>query len=541
MIGAEALAAQRDSILGGRYPQLQPLLQELIQLRAQMARKTLDGPGPEGVDAHREMLARWGAQKERLETHLTSQIPEMNLERQLRAADRRSVAAALPEASALVEFIRFNVFDFRAIVSRGDSAWRPAHYLAFILHAAKPDDVDLINLGEAEPIDRMVGAFRASITGGDRNLIFVAPPAASQTSDGSDLRTAVFDRLLPALATCTRLFLAPDGDLNRLPFDAMPLDNGRRIIDEYRISYVSVGRDVLRFAANENRPAKEPMVVADPEFDLTPLAHQIKEAAPLGTDLAAQPTSGDVLVLQKMPATVGSQRSEVAHLSRDFDFAAFHFPRLPGTRAEGEEIAALLGVQPHLGASALEAQLKALHSPRVLHIATHGFFLPNQGVDLKKSLLSIGQGPWGRFSPANLENPLLRSGLALAGANTWLQGQPMLEEAEDGLLTAEDVTGLDLLDTDLVVLSACETGLGDVHAGEGVFGLRRAFALAGAKTLVMSLWKVPDQYTKDLMVDFYKRFLIGRGSAEALREAQLMMKARHASPMYWGAFICQGR
>ena len=161
-----------------------------------------------------------------------------------------------------------------------------------------------------------------------------------------------------------------------------------------------------------------------------------------------------------MPATVGSQRSEVAHLSRDFDFAAFHFPRLPGTRAEGEEIAALLGVQPHLGASALEAQLKALHSPRVLHIATHGFFLPNQGVDLKKSLLSIGQGPWGRFSPANLENPLLRSGFTLAGANTWLQGQPMLEEAEDGLLTAEDVTGLDLLDTDLVVLSALRNWLG---------------------------------------------------------------------------------
>jgi CHAT domain-containing protein len=138
------------------------------------------------------------------------------------------------------------------------------------------------------------------------------------------------------------------------------------------------------------------------------------------------------------------------------------------------------------------------------------------------------------------ENPLLRSGLALAGANTWLQRGSLSAEAEDGLLTAEDVTGLDLLDTQLVVLSACETGLGEVRVGEGVFGLRRAFVVAGAKTLVMSLWKVPDEQTHQLMVDFYQRVLSGQGVADALREAQLAMKARYADPYYWGAFICQG-
>ena len=107
-------------------------------------------------------------------------------------------------------------------------------------------------------------------------------------------------------------------------------------------------------------------------------------------------------------------------------------------------------------------------------------------------------------------------------------------------MTAEDVTGLDLLDTDLVVLSACETGLGQVFVGEGVFGLRRAFVLAGAKTLVMSLWKVPDQQTQELMVDFYNRILQGEGWAEALRAAQLALKERYLHPRYWGAFICQG-
>ena len=99
---------------------------------------------------------------------------------------------------------------------------------------------------------------------------------------------------------------------------------------------------------------------------------------------------------------------------------------------------------------------------------------------------------------------------------------------------------MDLLDTELVVLSACNTGLGEIRTGEGVFGLRRAFVLAGAKTLVMSLWKVPDEQTQELMIDFYRRLTTGEGRAEALRHAQLAMKARHPDPYYWGAFICQG-
>ena len=140
----------------------------------------------------------------------------------------------------------------------------------------------------------------------------------------------------------------------------------------------------------------------------------------------------------------------------------------------------------------------------------------------------------------HLENPLLRSGLALAGANTWNRGETLPPEAEDGLLTAEDVSGMDLLDTELVVLSACDTGLGEVQVGEGVFGLRRTFMLAGARTLVMSLWKVPDQQTQELMADFYRLLLSGHPRAEALREAQLALKAKYPHPRFWGAFICQG-
>src|SRR5262249_6428488 len=131
-------------------------------------------------------------------------------------------------------------------------------------------------------------------------------------------------------------------------------------------------------------------------------------------------------------------------------------------------------------------------------------------------------------------------GVALAGGNAFLRGGAPPEGAEDGLLTAADVAGMDLLGTELVVLSACETGLGQVHASEGVFGLRRAFVVAGAKTLVMSLWKVPDEQTQELMIDFYRRLLAGVPRAEALRQAQLQLKRRYPDPYYWGAFICQG-
>src|SRR5262249_18505255 len=157
----------------------------------------------------------------------------------------------------------------------------------------------------------------------------------------------------------------------------------------------------------------------------------------------------------------------------------------------------------------LEGRLKAeCRSPRILHLATHGFFLPDQSPDLRDTSPRLGIGPIGfpgeepgagRLSGPMMEDPMLRSGLALAGANTWLRAGNFPEEAEDGLLTAEDVTGLDLLDTELVVLSACQTGLGYVHVGEGVIGLRRAFMLAGARTLVMSLWKVRIRHTDPIL------------------------------------------
>ena len=236
----------------------------------------------------------------------------------------------------------------------------------------------------------------------------------------------------------------------------------------------------------------------------------------------------------------------IERLSRDFNRSQYHFGRLPGTRMEGERIAALLGVQAWLDTAALEGRLKqTCRSPRILHLATHGFFLQDQPHDPNQHSRDLGlprgaAGGPGRLSGPLPENPLLRSGLALAGANTWLRGGSPPADAEDGLLTAEDVSGLDLLDTELAVLSACQTGLGDVQSGEGVFGLQRAFILAGAKTVVMSLWEVPDDATRALMEDFYRRLTNGEPRAAALEAAQQDLRRTHPEPYFWGAFVCLG-
>jgi CHAT domain-containing protein/tetratricopeptide (TPR) repeat protein len=525
-IGAEALAIQRDALLSGDYPALEQRLRELSALRMKIARATMEGLGRRDKAVRwRRLLDRWTARREELEAELARHIPEINVGRKLRAADRRAVVFALPEDGALVEFVRFHVFDFFAVPARGEDTWRPPCYLAFVVRANEPDDVQMVDLGPAELIDRLIADFRALIandpdgrTGRDMVKRWTEPAAGVPGNAGESLREAVFDRLVPALGGRGRLLIAPDGDLTRLPFEVLPTTDGRRLIDDHQISYLSCGRDVLRFGFAPSRRPTEPLILADPDFDLGR-----EETAPLGPPLG----------------TPGRH-------SRDIGQSSFEFDRLPGTRTEGERIADLLAARLWVAGEALEGRLRAeCRSPCVLHLATHGFFLEDQELRhaermIDSGILSESQGGSERLSGPLPENPMLRSGLALAGANTWLKAGTPPAEAEDGLLTAEDVSSLDLLATELVVLSACETGLGQVHVGEGVFGLRRAFVLAGAKTLVMSLWKVPDEPTRELMEDFYGRLLAGEGRAEALRLAQLAMKARYPDPFYWGAFICQG-
>ena len=192
----------------------------------------------------------------------------------------------------------------------------------------------------------------------------------------------------------------------------------------------------------------------------------------------------------------------------------------------------------YTGANATEALLKELSAPSVLHIATHGFFLQPQSTSpataSNRQPVATAQGG----AAVDREDALVLSGLALAGANRRQSGA-----GEDGILTALEVAGLDLWGTRMVVLSACETALGDARYGEGVYGLRRALVLAGSESQVMSLWKVSDSATRDLMIGFYQRLRSGEGRAEALRNAQLALlhgARNRAHPFFWASFIQSG-
>jgi CHAT domain-containing protein len=546
-LGAEALAAQRDAVLGGRYPHLREAFDQLNLLRQRIAQKLLAGPAPgETPAAHEQTLAGWRDEQQQGETALARQIPEMNLQQQKNKANHRAVALALPEGVVLVEFVRFHVFDFHAVRGRDERQWQPARYLAFVPSAGQPEQVQMIDLGEADPIERIIATFRAGVLGDPtaRKLVPLPRPgsacetaAAVPASAGGLLRQMIFDPLRPALGDSVRLLLCPDGDLARLPFEVLPdREAGKRLLDTYRISYLATGRDLMRCGQPATQTPGPALVAADPDFDLsTSPGERGCVSAPREDTAKSQRLSrgADATPL----ATRGADATPLAfRRSRDINRAG-GVSRLPGTRREGERIAALLGVEPVLD-RVLDQPLRAIRSPRIVHLATHGFFLEDQPHDSGTGW--PGLGAIDRLSSARFENPLLRSGLLLAGFNSWRSRGDVPAEAEDGMLTAEDVTGMDLLDTELVVLSACETGLGQVHVGEGVFGLRRAFALAGAKTLVMNLWKVPDEQTQELMVDFYSRILRGEGRAEALRQAQLALLLKYPDPYYWGAFICQG-
>lgn len=516
-LGAELLATQRRAVSRGDDPELASLMAQLAELRAASAQASLAGAGEDETRV----------EIERLEWELASRVPEMDVGAALTAFTHETAAALLPDASVLIEFARFTR---RTIVPADPDALEDGSrdwYVAFVIRSGE-DAVRLVDLGAAPGIDALIRAYRDWLTrpgGGQdadgRNIIRSRAREASGVADAGDaLRTRLFDPLLDALGDRTRLLIAPDGDLNRLSFEALPDAAGGWLVERFDISYLSAGRDLhgLASAPGDTTPGA-PLVLADPDYDLY--------ADPSGLPAA-----------EALAATAEVRAGAPGHrpaLRRDLIGAGIRFAALPGTREEGIAVAGLLHVEPLLGGAAREDRLKEARSPLVLHVATHGFFLAEPEHENTDPTQPAGGGV-----AAAAHNPLVRSGIALAGANAWLRGEPLPAGIQDGVLNGEDIISMDLGGTELVVLSACETGLGDVLAGEGVMGLRRAFAVAGARTLVLSLWKVPDEQTRILMTGFYEALVEGKGRAESLREAQRRVRAEYPSPFYWAAFICQG-
>ncbi len=508
---AAAQTAQNQAIYSGRYPLLIEQFQQLRSLSEQIVHLTYSTPAPEELTATKQELTELKTKFDDLERLLASQVPEIKLSD--RVVDRTAVALELPEGSTLVEFVRFDVFDFIG------QQWQPARYLAFILPAQQPDAVQMIDLGEAEHIDRLIRVFRhsASLDGDNLgirlDMVSDTEPELTifqyNSVAGLELRDALFAPISPYLENQQHLFISPEGQLNLVPFQILPSDETgeRMLMDKYSISYLSAGRDILRSTVDTKRLPSQPLVLADPNFDRV----KVEGAKALTTNL--HQVGGDELSPQ-------GAKTLTTNFQLLNTLAGNRFERAPGTRFLGESVAQMLDIKPLLGEEALESSLTNSKCPRILLIATHGYFAREQEKNHTPTQKPKHENFDSRLSGAKVENPMLRSGLALAGANIWLKGGKLPPEAGKGMVFAQDVAGLDLWANELTVLSACNTAVGDIKIGEGVFGLRRAFAVAGAKTLVMSLWPVPDKATALLMERFFTNLQAGLGRAEALQDAQ---------------------
>lgn len=434
-----------------------------------------------------------------------------------------AVRRALPSGSALVEIVAFKPFNSKA--QKASERFGRALYVAYVL---TPDAVTprFVELGAADSIDADVSRLRGALHDPARN-------------DVKDIARALDERVMRPvrrlLGPIRHVFLSPDGALNLIPFAALVDERGQYLIENYILSYLTSGRDLLRLQI-PRESSTPPLVIGDPLYDIQgPRVAQTTEPGSFSPSLP--------------PAS-----------RRSVDFTALTYDPLPGTAQEARALQALMpGAQLLLQQQATEAALKQARAPRVLHVATHGFFLPDQpGADDGAGERALVQANLDRSAGQQRENPLLRSGIVLAGVKQQRSGA-----GEDGVLTALEAAGLDLWGTQLVVLSACETGLGEVRNGAGVYGLRRALLLAGSETQVMSLWSVSDVATRDLMTGFYKRLQAGESRAEALRHTQLAMlkgelsglsgyprnvtvvKSANAAasfkhPFYWAPFIESG-
>jgi CHAT domain-containing protein len=292
-------------------------------------------------------------------------------------------------------------------------------------------------------------------------------------------------RIEPELAGKKMIYISPDGSFNQLNLNTMKKPGGDYVINRYDLVIVGNSKDLIALKARKQKTMKKnATLLGFPDYG--------------GTSIAA----------------------------------------LPGTKVEIDGIAKILKantwqVKTFTQKIATEANLKSIKGPALMHIATHGYFL--QDVESTGSAFGVN------LENAN-NNPLLRSGLMLAGAASTVSGtrMPNLESNDNGILTAYEAMNLNLEGTDLIVLSACETGLGDVKSGEGVYGLQRAFLVAGADALIMSLWKVDDAATQQLMTNFYTNWIKLGNKQKAFKQAQLQLMTKYKEPYYWGAFVMMG-
>lgn len=462
--------------------------------------------------------------------------------------------AGIPKHAVFVDLARIGILDFKPNPKQMEKNLEHSMYVAWIVPPPGIGSIQVVGLGQAVAVEAAVAGYRDALRGalGEHGMIAAGGELEAERSLRKVARTLLDEVLSPILAgieasgcmpSVEELIISPDGELWLVPWAALPLDEERYIVEQYAISTVTSARDlVVRDSGRQQRG--RPLIFADPLFDLPlEMLEQAVKAAVTDESLGAV-SGGHASDVVESGFSVRSA-SEIGRASR-----------LRGSLSEARRVAEALGKMTKekplqfVQARALEERVKKVHSPRVLHFATHGFVLPDQVAAVEDKLaftVPKGFSIQGLTSKEGipLEDPLLRCGLLLSGCNVATEARP--KGMEDGCLTGKEISSLNLQGTELVVLSACDTGVGRIQYGEGVAGLRQAFLLAGADAVLATLWQVPDAPTADLVAGFFDHLAAGKSKASALRHAQcdLIEKRRKsngaAHPAAWAAFELTGR
>ena len=475
-------------------PDAAELVQELQAVRTQLAELSLNSTANASKATKIKVVelenAERGINKKLAEFRIADiDVPWINI---------GQIRGNLPLGSVMINFAKFKRRNFQK------SSNYTSGYAAWIIPASGEGEVKMIHLGSAKTIETAITALRKQLDANVAEQISKKGEGALEQEfirQSKQISQLVFAPLEKHLSDVEEIIISPDAELWTIPWEALRTVDEKYILEKYRVRYLTTGRE-LAYAKRSVKFASPPIVMADPDYDLS-------------TD--------------KIDA-VDERNKQVLRST-----AAATFTRLPSSRIEASAIKSPLEsytgstAQMLLGVEAQESAFKQLHRPRSLVLSTHGYF---DKYEVKES---------GRIDA----NPLLRCGLALAGANN--RQKAMEDGKEDGILTGLEIVGTDLRGTELVVLSACETGLGEVTSGEGVAGLRQAFQLAGAQSVVSSLWQVEDGETARLMKLFFQNLADGKSKSEAIRQAQLSRikarRARHgaAHPFFWAAFTLTGQ
>ncbi len=551
----DEMASRHRTVSSANDSDLVRLSQALVSARQRLANLTIRGASDDKPERYLRLLNEAHQEKERAEQALAERSVAFRQEQARSRLGLTEVAAALSPGSAMVAFVRYDYYKS----TRKESASTPPNagmdatgksesvssYLAFVLHGGESEPT-VAPLGNAQKIEALISRWREEAARGIMNQRRSQKQAeAAYRTAGELLRQKIWDLIATHLQGASHIFVVPDGAINLVSLAALPAGQSDYLMETGPlIHYFSAERDLVPSESTAIKGAGL-LALGGPAFDETSL-------------FAALARQGRKSAASSQAQTRTSQTYRGPRSSCG-DFQSMRFEPLPASEREVKEIISLwmndraserkTGDVVNLTRAAANETAFKDRAPgrRVLHLATHGFFLGGSCSSALASSRGVGgvkkvepdQPP-----PVAGDNPLLLSGLVLAGANHRAQAGP---EEEDGILTAEEIAAMDLSGVEWAVLSACETGVGKVEAGEGVFGLRRAFQVAGARTLIMSLWSVEDEAARQWMRALYEgRLLKGLSTAESVRAASLEVhrsrreKGQNTHPFYWAAFVAAG-